>query len=365
MTTRVQGEARFPLPASRFPSIELYKPERAAEVDLSDNTNRWGMPPAARRALIEGDLDQLSRYPDAYGESLKTALAVYAEADPAMIVTGCGSDDVLDCAIRAFCGTGDRVAFQDPSFPMVLHFARTNDAQPVPVPLQEDYEPDVEAMLAADARVVYLCSPNNPTGTPVSRRRIEEIVSRARGVVIVDEAYAEFAESNVLDLAREATNVLVVRTMSKAFGLAGLRVGYGVGDAALIREIEKSRGPYKVNAAASRAAVAALTDDLAWVREHATQAKTNRERLTTELRERSIDVLPSSANFVLAPITNAIALARRMRELGVGVRAFGRLPGISEALRRTDGSALRITVGPWEQVEAALAALDDARATCA
>src|SRR5690606_15838606 len=124
-----------------------------------------------------------------------------------------------------------------------------------------------------------LCSPNNPTGVSLARGEVERVVRHAPGLVILDEAYAEFSGGSFMDLVPVSDRVLVTRTMSKAFGLAGLRVGYAAGSAGLIAEVQKSRGPYKVNALAERAALAALREDLEWVRERAREAISVRERL--------------------------------------------------------------------------------------
>jgi histidinol-phosphate/aromatic aminotransferase/cobyric acid decarboxylase-like protein len=156
-----------------------------------------------------------------------------------------------------------------------------------------------------------------------------------------------------VELARTRSNVLVVRTMSKAFGLAGLRVGFGIGAPEVVREVEKSRGPFKVGAHASLAAQAALSQDVDWMRTHARLAREARATLAESLARRGIVTLPSSANFLLAMVANAAAVARRMRELGVAVRPFTALRDI--------GDALRITVGPADEMRQALAALDTAR----
>lgn len=349
-----------------YAGLTLYAPDQTVvPVDLSDNTNRWGMPPAASRALRQVATESVTRYPDTYARSLKEALAEYVGVKPSMIVTGCGSDDVLDSAIRAVAEPHSRVAIPDPSFAMIPAFARMNGLSPIMVPLGADYDVDVDAMLGCDPRIVYVCAPNNPTGTPVSRRAVQALARNTAVIVIVDEAYAEFADANVLDLAREYPNVLVVRTMSKAFGLAGLRVGYAVGASALVAEVEKSRGPYKVNALAAAAAVAALREDLPWVHEHVALAIDNRARLVRELRSRAIDAAPSSANFVFAPVRDAQIIALAMREQGVAVRPFSGLAAVSPALDASAGAALRISVGPWEEIEKALAALDAARTVCA
>lgn len=341
------------LARAAFRDVVAYRGEAATcDVDLSDNTNLWGAPPAALRAVHESAAAALSRYPTLYGEELKTRLARYAGVEPDEIVTGCGSDDVIDATMRAFAEPGERVAFATPTFSMIPVFARINGLVPVGVPLLADFDVDADALLATEARVIYLCSPNNPTGTLASADAIRRVVERARGVVILDEAYAEFADASYASRAPGWERVLVARTLSKAFGLAGLRVGYGVGAAALVREIEKARGPYKVTAVAERAACAALDEDLAWVREHATLARENRERLATALRALGLAPLPSSANFLLVPSPRSAEWARALLGRGVAVRLMRALP--------TFGDALRIGVGPWPMMARLLDALGGA-----
>ena len=342
-----------------YRAISLYAPDRSpCAVDLSDNTNTWGVAPAVERAIREAPLSAVTRYPNLYAAALKDALARYVGVEPSMIVTGCGSDDVLDSAIRAFAEPGDRIAFPDPSFAMIPIFARMNGLEPIPVPLTSALDADADAMLASEARIIYLCSPNNPTGNAMARGTIERIVERAAGIVIIDEAYAEFAGPDCLSLARSSDRVLVTRTMSKAFGLAGLRVGYAVGGPTLVAEVEKSRGPYKVSAIAERAALAALGEGLEWALAQVSEAIANRERLVAALEERGIATLPSLANFVLAPVPHALERAKRMRARGVAVRPFEGLPPLVPSLGTTNGSALRITVGPWAMIESVLDALD-------
>ena len=335
-----------------YEAISLYSPNRApCRLDLSDNTNLWGVPPSVRQLLSSAADSVVTRYPRAYADDLKRAIAGYVNLSPENVVTGCGSDDVLDSAIRAFTEPGQTLAYPDPSFAMIEIFARMNGLTPQPIPLTGDYDADAELFLHSDASVIYLCSPNNPTGSSLSRRSIQTIVTRASGVVILDEAYAEFADADSLDLLCESDRLVITRTMSKAFGLAGLRIGYAVGAPQLAREIEKSRGPYKVSGIAERAAIAALTEDKQWVAERVQDTRSSRVRLLSELESRGMRPLRSQANFVLLPIERAERLAARMRERGVAVRPFPQLAGI--------GDALRITVGPWTMMEECLAALDE------
>jgi histidinol-phosphate aminotransferase len=324
-----------------YRDIELYSPNRSpASVDLSDNTNLWGTPPAAVDAMVQ---PQPARYPSLYAADLKDALAGYTGLSPNMITTGCGSDDVIDSAMRAFAEPGMAVAFSEPTFHALPVFVRMNALRPLVLPL--------ESLPRSGARIIYVCSPNNPTGSLTPRESVERLLreTSADQVVMVDEAYAEFADENMIDLVPRYARLLVIRTMSKAFGLAGLRVGYALGQPELVAEVEKSRGPYKVSAVAERAAIAALSDGWAWVAQHVSLAVENRARLTAELRKRGFEPITSEANFVFVPVTNSAGISSRMRENGVAVRAFD------------DPEGLRITVGPWWMLEKALDAFDEAR----
>ena len=336
------------LPRPDFASIPRYAAGAAAEVDLGDNTNQWGTPPAAAAVLREGR--DVSRYPDMYGDSLKRTIAKMAGFGPECVVTGNGSDDVLDCAIRAFASPGDTLAHPDPTFVMLPVFSRINGITPVPVPLAADFSMDADALLATNARIIYLCSPNNPTASPTSADTIRRIIANARGLVLLDEAYVEFTGlQGFLAEAPGLERVVVCRTLSKAYGLAGLRVGYGAASAKIVETIEKSRGPFRLNMMAERAAVEALTTDAAWVTARVGDAVASRDRLAGELRAIGLAPLPSVANFLLVPTPRAFAIAKSLSEKGIAVRPFRDLPGI--------GDAFRITAGPWPVMERVLAAL--------
>ena len=345
--------------------VELYAPDRRpVAVNLSDNTNRWGAPPAASRTLADTSVSA-ARYPEAYSAPLKAALADYVGVDPSMIVVGAGSDGVLDAAIRAFGEPGELLCLPWPSFEMIPTFGRVNGLRVEQIMFTETGDIDERALAAANPSITYLCSPNNPTGGLIPRATIERVIENSRGLVIVDEAYVEFSGVSVIDLVSHSPRLLVARTLSKAFGLAGLRVGYGVAQASVVRQVEKSRGPYTVSGPAERAATAAVWEDRAWVREQAALATTNRDRLIGELRERGASPLPSAANFVLVPESAAVAIARHMRDAGVAVRAFAGLNYPDPSLQATGGNALRLSVGPWSEMTTLLDAFDEARAACA
>ena len=334
---------RLAIARAAYDDVPLYDPRRTpVQLDLTDNTNLWGVPPNAARAIREFAMPTVTRYPTLYGTELKQALAAHAGVTSDMLVTGCGSDDILDSAMRAFGNESELVAASDPTFAMVPIFAKMNVLRSMLVTELPDHAVDVDALLATGAKIIYVCSPNNPTGHLVARRTLETLIDNAPGVLLIDEAYTEFAGVSNVDLIARSPRVLLIRTMSKAFGLAGLRIGYAIGQPPLVAEVEKSRGPYKVNALAEQVAVTALRHDTQWVEEHIQLAVENRDKLTIELQKLDLDPMPSSANFVCVPVKNCVAVGMAMREKGVGVRPFPNLPRV--------GDCLRISVGPWPLV---------------
>lgn len=331
-------------------TVPLYAPDPTpVELDLSDNVNLWGVPPAAARALADPVAARPSVYPASDPRELRAALALYAGVSAAQVITGCGSDDVIDGALRAFAAPGEKVAYSAPSFSMLVTFARVNGLEPAPVPFGKDGDVDPDALLSERAAITYVCSPNNPTGSGVSPAALERIVSKAEGLVLVDEAYGEFSGRSAVPLLARFPQLVVTRTLSKAFGLAGLRVGYGLAAPEVVQVLEKVRGPYKVNVLGERAALAALGEDLPWVRRHVGEAVAIRDRLRVALEALGLRALPSSANFLCVPVPDAPALGRGLLERGIKVRVLRALPGI--------GDAIRVGVGPWDAMERLLAAL--------
>lgn len=350
-------------------ALPLYSPDvTACAVDVSDNINLWGTPPASLRALADAPATSLSRYPSLYSTPLRDAILGYAGLTAASgigVVTGCGSDDVLDATMRAFGSAGDEIVFAAPTFSMIPIFGRLNGLTPVALPMTSTFDADPQQLVDRRAKITYLCTPNNPTSTALSRESVEYVVANAAGLVVIDEAYAEFAPETFISLVARHERVLVTRTFSKAFGLAGLRVGYGIGSEMIVNLVTRARGPYKVNALAEAAALAALgegPDALGWVAAHAALAVQHRDRLADELRAIGLEPSPSAANFLFVPTPRALVLARGLRDRGVLVRAMSGLPRDLPVLAASEGQALRIGVGPWETMERVLGALREALA---
>jgi histidinol-phosphate aminotransferase len=333
-------------------SVAAYAPEATpCPVDLRDNTNLWGAPPRATDALRAADAPALNFYPAPAGGALVATLARILGVRPDEVATGCGSDNLLDAALRAFAEPGAVLAHPAPSFSMVPIFAQLNGLVPVGVSLTPEGAADADALLASGARIIYLCSPNNPTGTVTPAAVVRRIVKESPGVVILDGAYAEFAPE-LEDFLRDAPSqdrLLVLRTFSKAWGLAGLRVGYAVGNATLVDAVRRSVGPYAVNALAERAACTALERDAAWMRRYAMEAAECRERVNGALRQMGLSPLNSRGNFICVPVRDARRVAADLAARGVAVRAFSYLPVF--------GDVLRVGVAPWPMMEVFLKAL--------
>jgi histidinol dehydrogenase len=335
-----------------YAAVPRYDPGRhPVDVDLSDNTNLWGPCPAAMAALGTMRPERLTRYPSVYANELRRSIARLHGVREENVVTGCGSDDIIDSAVRAFAEPGATLAHPDPTFGMVASFARMNTVQPVAVPLGSGFALDVDALIERRAAITYLCSPNNPSGTVFPRHLLARLAREASGVVLLDEAYADFAGEDFLADAVASDRVLVLRTFSKAWGLAGLRVGYAIGPERLVTEVEKSRGPYKVGGVAEAAALAMLAAGSQWMHAHLAAARGARAVLEGRLAELGFKCFPSGANFVLVPLPAGTAADwnAALRSRGVAARPFSAL--------RHAGECLRVTVGPEPMMQRFLAAL--------
>ena len=305
--------------------------------------------------------EELHRYPDPTGGPLRSALADYLGVARERLWLGSGSDDAIDVLTRTLVEPGQALVTITPSYGMYRQRGAAHGAEVREVALDDAFDLDTEAVIeaAADAPLVILCSPNNPTGNLLSRDRVLAVLERTDAVVAVDEAYVEFAESGIQGAAAslatlagtsDAERLVVVRTLSKAWGLAGLRTGYLVGAPPLVRLLDVVGLPYRLTAPAIRLGTEALeARDEMGRRRDALLAE--RRRVSGRLRELGLRVLPSEANFLLFFVGDPAGVQERLvREHRIIIRHRDGLPGL-------DG-ALRVTIGAPDDNDRFLAALE-------
>ena len=286
---------------------------------------------------IEGEM--LRRYPSPAADGFRAAAAKVLGVTPNMILAGNGSDDILTIATRTFVGPGESIAVPDPTYSLYGVLAQLQDAKFVTVPWGKHYSLPTEALLATKAAAIYLANPNAPTGTMVPPAEIAALAKAFPGLVLVDEAYADFADGNCLSLVRDHANIVVSRTFSKGYSLAGLRFGYAVAQPQVVSEMLKVKDSYNCDAISVVAATAAILDQ-----EHARASwdhvREERTRMSAELTKLGWHVLPSHANFVLAicPGGNGREAYLGLKAQGILVRFFDK-PGLADKIRITIGTS--------------------------
>lgn len=319
-----------------LPELRPYASARSRHLGgllLDANENPFGPP--------HPDLeDDLHRYPHPRGEPLRSALAQRLGVPAERLWIGNGSDEILDLLVRVTAAPGEAVAVLEPGYGVYAGRARAHGARLVRVPLDEDFDlPEATARRVAGARTTFLCSPNNPTGNRLSAERILALAARAPGLVVVDEAYVEFAAGESLTpRAGDPPNLAVTRTFSKAWGLAGARVGYLVAHPDLVRLLSVAGLPYPVSRPGLRAATRALAEPEE-VRRRRDRIVAERERLRAGIEGLGLRVLPSEANFLLFFVPEPKAVQRRLaRDAGVVVRDRSDLPRLAGGLRVSVGT---------------------------
>ncbi len=315
-------------------------------VKLASNENPLGPSPLALAALRDA-LPDVHRYPDGSGYRLSQALARHWGVSPDMVILGNGSNELLELTGRCFLLPGDEAVYARQAFIVYDMVAQVTGATKVAVPL-EDFAHDLPAMRAAISprtKLVFVANPNNPTGTAVSPRVLENFLAAVppEVLVVLDEAYYEYLPPeltpNTLRFAREGRPVLVLRTFSKIYGLAGLRIGYGIGPAPLIALLNRVREPFNTNSLAQVAATAALHDEQ-HVQSTRAITETGRKYLTEQCRALGLSVVPSVANFLLVDVGRpGPAMAEALLRHGVIVRPLGGY-GFSTHLRISIGTPL-------------------------
>lgn len=347
-----------PVPKPWIEGIHAYVPGKAADDDgrvvakLSANENPLGCSPQAFAAIAEAQ--HPSRYPDGDSTALREAIGAMHGIDPARIIMGAGSGELLYLAASGYAGPGDEVLFSQYAFSLYDIVARRAGAVPVEAPAS-DYANDVDALLAlvtAKTRVVLVANPNNPTGTYLPRGEIARLHAGLPSdvLLVLDLAYAEYVapedDDGSMELAASQPNVLVTRTFSKAYGLAGERIGWGTGPVEVIGILNRLRGAFNVANTAQSAALAALADQ-AFVehsRRHNSEVRGRFAEQVAALGNYGLRMVPSEANFVLIVFDGALtgkAAYEALAKAGYMTRWFGSMP-----------EALRITIGTADEMDA-------------
>lgn len=324
---------------------------------VNANENPFDFPDALKKELNDEIMHMpLNRYPDPSATALREQLADYVGVDADQIICGCGSDEIMSMLNQTFINPGDVVISHAPSFSMYQIWSVIGGADFIWVPDNDDLYPDVENIINTaklkNAKLIYLCSPNNPTGSLLPRHDVIDILEETNALVILDEAYIEFKkEGDLTDIVNEYNNVIVLRTLSKAFGLAGIRCGYAVGPKPLIDMMYKVKSPYNLNKLTQAAAVIAL--------KHRDTLLKNVEILNSE-RQRLYEFLkglkgvtrvyPTASNFIYFEVPDGAPIYDALLDEGILVKYLKH--DVSD-----DVDHIRLTVGSPEENDAVIKVL--------
>jgi histidinol-phosphate aminotransferase len=308
-------------------------------VKLNTNENAFQPSDRVMQAISALSAETLRRYPNPTADPFRDAAATLHNLTRDHFIAGNGSDDILTIATRCFIPPGGTLAFPDPTYSLYPILARLQDAQPMPIPWERDWSLPVDALANSGASAIYLANPNAPTGTFVSPLKVAELARHFSGLLLVDEAYADFADDNCVALVEQYPNIVISRTLSKAYSLAGLRFGYAIAQPQVIREMMKVKDSYNCDAISIAAATAAL-EDQDYAKSTWEMIKSERARVSSELSQLGWDVLPSQANFILATVPSGRGkqMYEGLKQQGILVRYFD-LPGLQDKVRITIGQS--------------------------
>ena len=327
-----------------------FQPTQQGVVKLNTNENPYPPSPAVMKVIAELEPEQLRRYPDPTGDAFRQAAAKVHGVTADNIMCCNGGDDLLTIAVRAFCDKKRRLAYPVPTYSLYPVLAQLHNCKTIEVPFDGEF--NLPAKLAGTgAALTIVCNPNAPSGSVVSVEELASLADELSGVLLIDEAYVDFAEENCLSLIKDFDNVILLRSMSKGYSLAGIRFGYAIGHPSLIAGLMKVKDSYNVDVIATAAAKAAIQDQ-AYFKENIEKVKNQRWRLTEKLRELGFQISDSSANFILAGCKSfkASHLYDKLAQQNIYVRYFDQL-GLD--------NKLRITVGTTEQNDRLIDALNE------
>lgn len=318
-------------------------------IKLNTNENPYPPSPAALDVLRTLDAEWLRRYPNPFANDFRQAISDVLDVPIDWIIAGNGSDEILNVIVRSCAEQQRKVVYPTPTYVLYRTLAEIQPADVVEVPYGEDNRLPIEALVAANGAVTFIASPNSPSGHTVSNADLRQLAVQLPGLLLIDEAYVDFADETALPLVQEFENVMISRTLSKGYSLAGLRLGFGIANPKLLSGLFKVKDSYNIDAIACAVGAAAMRDQ-AYKNACADKVKASRAKLTIDLKQLGFQVPISQTNFLLAtpPKGNAEAIYLALKERGILVRYF-KQPGLDDKLR--------ITVGTEEQNQSLIEAL--------
>lgn len=324
-------------------------PRETSIIKLNSNENPYPPSPQALAALQTIDGEWLRRYPEPFGGEFRQAVSQVLDVPSDWIIVGNGSDEVLSIVIRACAEPGRKVVYPMPTYVLYRTLTQMQDSGITEITYPEDYSLPVAELIAADGAVTFIASPNSPSGHVVPKNDLRKLASNLSGVLVIDEAYTDFADENALDVVEEFENVIVIRTLSKGYSLAGLRLGFGIANPKLLAGLFKVKDSYNIDAIACKVGTAAIIDQ-AYKNECIAKIIASRHKLAQELQKLGFRVWDSQTNFLLVqpPQNNAEYLYQKLKAQNILIRYF-KQPGLDDKLR--------ITVGTDEQNQILVKAL--------
>jgi histidinol-phosphate aminotransferase len=328
------------------------QPPRGTQViKLNSNENPYPPSPATLAVLQNIDGEWLRRYPEPFGGQFRQAASQVLSVPSDGIIVGNGSDELLSVVIRACTEPGRKVVYPTPTYVLYRTLAEMQAAEIMEIPYGDEYILPIGELIAANGAVTFIASPNSPSGHVIPIADLRKLASQLSGVLVIDEAYTDFAEENALELVREFENVIIIRTLSKGYSLAGLRLGFGVAHPQLLQGLFKVKDSYNIDAIACAVGAAAIADQV-YKNACVTKIKASRTQLAADLKQLGFRVWDSQTNFLLTqpPQGNAAYLYQQLKAQKILIRYFQQ-PGLDDKLR--------ITVGTDEQNHILVQALRD------
>ncbi len=308
-------------------------------IKLNTNENPYPPSPRVLKVLRKINGEVLRKYPEPLADSFRKIAGRIFKIDPDMIIAGNGSDEILTIIFRTFVEEKDKVAYPVPTYSLYPVLVDIQGARKVEIPFPDDFSLPKE-LADVDVKIIFIANPNAPSGTFIKPGHIETLVKKVNGksLVVIDEAYVDFAEDNCIELAKKYSNVIVLRTLSKGYALAGLRFGFAFADKRLINEMMKVKDSYNCDAISIRLAIEAISDQR-WLRETVGKIKSQREWLREKFIELGFNVRKSYANFLWVEVGNerkAKGIYDSLKRRGILVRYFDK-KGLRDGLRITVG----------------------------